>query len=41
MHAKLRPNRNCGCSLEQAFFLIAVLALLLEVSRHAQARSLR
>lgn len=22
MHAILRPKRNCGCSLEQAFFLI-------------------
>lgn len=33
MHAKLRPNRNCGCSLEQAFFLIALYWWL-----HAQAR---
>jgi hypothetical protein len=22
LQAKLRPNRNCGCTVEQAFFLI-------------------
>jgi hypothetical protein len=22
MQARLRPKRNCGCSLEEAFFLI-------------------
>lgn len=22
MDARLRPNRNCGCTLEQALFLI-------------------
>lgn len=24
MDARLRPNKNCGCTLEQAFFLIAL-----------------
>ena len=28
MNARLRPNRNCGCTLAEAFFLIAILALL-------------
>ena len=28
MQAKLRPNKNCGCSLEYVFFLIALHAYL-------------
>lgn len=25
--ARLRPNKNCGCSLEHAFFLLALWSL--------------
>lgn len=33
MDAKLRPNKNCGCTLEQAFFLILLW------NYHARARA--
>lgn len=28
MHAKLRKNSNCACTLEEAFFLIALYVYL-------------
>jgi hypothetical protein len=33
MHARLRPNKNCGCTIEQAMF---VIALYLWLAHHAQ-----
>lgn len=35
MDARLRQNRNCGCSADQLLFLIALYAYL--KARHVQA----
>jgi hypothetical protein len=39
MDARLFPNRKCGCTLEQAMFLIAIYRLL--EAHRAQAQAIR